>query len=572
MSILFTNIKENIKRTMVIMSLPVILYFMVGPLSVYCANLTEQHFYISDFFYTLLIIGLVILIAGSFLLSLLPSKLNKAACVLIAFFGIMSYVQDMWLNVKLAEDNGANMDWSSLTDVTRNNTIIWLVSFILIMGLTIWLKGRFVKAAFYISGFIAAVQLITLLTLIASGISVEKQGRNQKDYGLVGDVQYEVASDSNIIVFVVDTWGSSQLDNGIANNSHLLDAFADFTYYDNADSSYFRTFPSMTHMLTGVDISFDESCQDYLRQAWTSDEAKCFFDDVHSAGYNFYLYSTGGEDVYGDAANQYGLIDNTKEITWNVDKNAALIRMAKISIYKFVPYVLKPRFEVVNYLFGNIASYADAVDVNCGNSLYYDGLVSRGLSLSDNCNNAVIVQHIDGTHEPYTTSSECVSTGDGTLQSTQEGIVYEITEYMNRLKELGLYDSATIIITADHSSWTYKETADDPQIVYFVKLPQEHHDSYETNSAPISHDDFRATIIDLIGLDYSSYGKSIFDYSEGDTRSRTIVNQEYDDSYPRVAGSVSNIYSVYTYTGNREDFTNKVQTNGADEVHALLRD
>lgn len=569
---LMNHFKLNIKHTMVVMSLPVILYFMIGPLSVYCANLRDYHFYISDFFYVLAIVGVVIWLLGSVIISVLPCNINKIACTALSYIGIMSYVQDMWLNVKLAEDNGGNMDWGALSGVTRTNTAIWLTAFIVFAVLAIMFKGRFVKTVVYISGFICAVQIVTLVSLFISGISIESNALGSQDYGLVGDLQYTVGSENNVIVFVVDTWGSTQLEAGLSENSHLIDDFKDFTYYDNADSVYFRTFPSMTHMLTGVDVDFSKTTQEYLFDAWNDENARGFYDVIHDAGYEFYLYSTGGDEVYGDAANQYGLIDNVKPITWNVDKNAALVRMAKISIYKYVPYIIKPRFEVVNYLFGYIASYADARDINCGNTLYYDGLKACGLSVSDTVKDSIIIQHIDGTHTPYTTSSECEGTSEGTLLSTQEGIVFEITEYMNQLKELGLYDSATIIITADHSSWTYENKADDPQIVYFVKRPMQQQDSYVSNSAPISHDDFRATILSIIGQEYTDYGKSIFDYGENELRERMIVNQEYDDSYQRVAGSVSNIYSVYSYIGGKDDFISNVREHGADEVYTILRD
>ena len=44
--------------------------------------------------------------------------------------------------------------------------------------------------------------------------------------------------------------------------------------------------------------------------------------------------------------------------------------------------------------------------------------------------------------------------------------------YLNELKRLGVYDDATIIITADHGG-DWKE---EMQIIYFIKQPGEVHE------------------------------------------------------------------------------------------------
>lgn len=567
---IINNLKTNILRTVLICALPVLLYFIMGPLTVYALGLMGKHFYLSDFYIKIVAIGLIFLLIGSVLVASFPKKANGFILALIGYVGIMSYIQDMFLNIKLAENDGSPMKWQELSAYTRINACIWLVVFIVVVFLWLRLKDKLIKILMYISAFVGAVLLVTWATVFAKAIKDEDMLKSLPTYSLVGDRQYTVASDNNVIVFVVDTYGSNQLARGLEADEHLLDGFNDFIYYTNADSCYFRTFPSMTHMLTTLDVDFDQSMDDYKLEAWTSQTTNDIYTKIHDCGYQFYLYSTGGTDVYGDAVNMSGHIDNAREVTFNVDKKAAFIRLLKISVYKYVPYVAKPSFEIQSYLFDYIASVGDASDINCGNTLYYADLVD-GLSIDSECENAVIIQHLDGTHEPYVTNALCEADDNADLISTQQGIIRELERYISELKRLGLYDKATIIITADHSSWGDSERGMDPQIVYLVKPAMNHQDQLTINTAPISHDDFMPTILDIVGADYSEYGRSIFDISEDESRERTIVNQEYDDSYPRVPGCVSNIYSLYTYTGDLDDIIYEVENVGPLAVYPIVK-
>lgn len=570
MKVLKNNLKNNIKNVSIVLALPVVLYFFLGPIFVYNANIKDFEFSIGDFFYTIAGVGIVLWVAGSLLISLLPEKVANIPIFVIFYIGIMSVIQDMFLNVKLSEGDGSNMNWDNMKKTTTINTIIWISVLIILVVIFIIFKERAKKIFVGVAGFIAAVQFLTFVFTFFTALSGERANREAESYGLTGDTQYELASDNNIIVFLVDTWGSYQFEKALAENPSLADGFNDFTYYDNADSSYFRTFPSMTHMLTGVDMNMDDSFTGYLKDAWNNQNAIDYYNDVHNAGYNFYVYSIGGKSVFGNAKNMVGLIDNAKKVTLGNDKKAAINRMAKISFYKYVPYIVKPRFEVYSYLFSSITYFTDSVACTCGNASYYDGIKYTGLSINNDVKNAVIVQHIDGTHKPYETSSECnTDYYNATLQTTQEGIVCELNYYIDRLKEMGLYDDTTIIITADHSSWTTDTEADDPQIVYFVKKAGESHATMEYNHAPISHDDFRATVLDIIGVNYEKYGRSIFDIDENEERERVIINQEFNSDYKKVEGNPSNVFTKYTYIGNRETITNKARNDGPDETHKI---
>ena len=85
------------------------------------------------------------------------------------------------------------------------------------------------------------------------------------------------------------------------------------------------------------------------------------------------------------------------------------------------------------------------------------------------------------------------------------------------------------------------------------------------NSAPISWDDFQATIISLLEKDYSDYGTSIYDWDEDDERERTVYMIQNDESYPKVEGSTFNVYYKYNYLKDKTELNRKVK-KGPDEI------
>ena len=105
---------------------------------------------------------------------------------------------------------------------------------------------------------------------------------------------------------------------------------------------------------------------------------------------------------------------------------------------------------------------------------------------------------------------------------------------MDEMKKLGIYDNATIIITADHGQNTnvMKESEVDTDYdmtstpILFVKLAGEQHEERFVNStAPVSHTDFMATVIKAVGGDAQQYGRTFsqIDSNEGRERIFTYV-------------------------------------------------
>ena len=156
--------------------------------------------------------------------------------------------------------------------------------------------------------------------------------------------------------------------------------------------------------------------------------------------------------------------------------------------------------------------------------------------------------HISGLHERNNdTEGNYVEEYSVSLDETKIGLAKVVNKYINKLKEAGIYDNATIIIMGDHGK--NPSNGIDPQPIFIIKRPQEKHENMEINSAPISFDDFQATILTCVNIDYdkNEYGTSIFDWKETDNRQRTLSLLE--DGFMQ-----------YTYTGNRYELMDMIKS------------
>lgn len=550
---------NKLRTTLIIVALPMISYGFLGPLEIFFGNEKDFNFWYTDFFGILALISVVVWLIGSACIALLPNRILKITNALILGVGIASYIQNMFMNIKLSEDDGSPMQWETLGNFPVINLIIWIVLLIVVVSACILLKKKWELVSMAAAGFLCAIQLVAVLSLLLTSMG----GRNENGaLQMSGRNQFKVASDENIIVFVLDTYGSTQMENAMMQYPDMLDGLQDFTYYNNADCHYYCTFPSMTNMLTGNNFDFGaQLSQEWMAESWQSERAVNFYETLHKEGFVCNLYSAETGYVYGDLINLTEKFDNVNHMTPIVDQKQLVKLMAKMSMYRYVPYIVKPRFEVLTLEFGEIVSYEGDVTSIDNNGEFYQKLLNERLQIDEEEENALIIQHLFGTHKPYTINEHANLVESAEVSQTARGLFVIVDEYINQLKELGLYENATIIITADHGSWY----GGDAQPIFFIKRSGEQHDTMQTNSAPISLDDFQATILSVLDCEYDGYGTSIFDWEAGDTRERSVYMRISNEDYPEVPGSSFNVYYGYTYTTDKTELNEKIAA-GPDEI------
>lgn len=531
------------KKAMLSFIVSFLLGFMLvifGPAEIFFANVSEFEFLYGEFAGYMALFFLGILIVLTIVLTLLPEKIHRIVLSVLFAISVAGYLQVMVLNKNL-DLLGVNPDGYHVPPAQGIlNLLIWLVVLAGVIVLAVRKTEIWKKVVMYLSILLIGMQAAALVSLLLTAPG-EAYKRAKGDDRLWGKDQYTVSADKNIIVFVLDYFSSLYLQQMLAVYPDGADCLHDFTYYSNADCTYYGTFPSMEHMLTGCEVDTTISNDEWLKNSWNNDLTVEFYQEMHANNYNMNVYTT---DVHVlSAGNGCGIlrdrISNITDEPREVEVNTGLLlrTLSKMSGYRMAPDLIKPRF------YTNVSEYSLIVQelgegITHTNSDFYAKLQEDGLKADDSAN-YFIFQHLIGTHE-FNTDINGNYQEKTSVEETARGCMTIMEAYLDELKRLGVYDDATIIITADHGG-DWKE---DLQVIYFVKQPGEKHDVSPVTNAPISHCDMLPTVAQMAGIDHAKYGKSIFEFGQDEQRERTMWVRTKAEDYPTDA------YFCYTYTGD----------------------
>lgn len=547
-------------------TLCVYMFLVFGVYELYFANMNEWKFNFWDILMPS-VVALCIGLAFTFLLSLVLRGYNLDYCAtVIATVGLMSYVQANFL--PQTTFLGVSEVKTSVAEIFVN-IFLWLA----VIFAAIYLCKAFRKTALMIVGyaamFLIVIQIVPVPFMIAEGID-KMSDKTYTGYSITGADQFQVSSKNNVIVLIMDTFDSKTFAELIEEEPECYDEFSDFTFYDNVSSETYCTALSMPVMLTTHNIDYSMSLIDSNAEGWNSKEAEYFYRSMQENGYKVRLYTDN--DMYcGGAQNMLGKIDNTEEYQANYvsEKIPTYLGMAKLSMYRYMPHMLKVYFcveeskEINQYTVSdnikdalNLSEWQESslTSLERGvcfyNNDFYNGM-QNGLDVLDE-NSLCIFHHLYGMHEPYTTLDGTKSNKKGTL----DACMTILRDYISRLKELGVYDNSTIILTADHGLHTLEGS--DP--VMLIKPAGVTGERLTINSAPgVLQLDLLPTILECAGIDSKPLGHSLLSMDEDMQRVRIIGELIYSSEFKKankcsaVGYSSSNCYCEYTYVGEVQD-------------------
>lgn len=545
---------KRVVEAMLLTLFPILLYGIIGPLEIYAGNTNEFIFILKDFFGYFVILSVILWLIASLVLILLPKKISSVLRVIVFTFSLLSYLQNMFFNRQLMNTNGSAMNWENMHGLMVTNLIVWIVIAAICFILPLLIKDKYRKIYSTISGCLCLIQMVAVITLLIQVMPIR-----YSEQAFSGESQFVVAPNDNIIVLVVDSWYNTQFEETLMENRELENTLKDFTYYNNADSHYNYTFPSLPHMLTGTPYDCSITREAWKENCWHEPLCEKFYETLHSLQYECDLYTPGGSDyMAGDIGKLESLWDNIAEMEPCVRTDLLIRLMEKMTIYKYVPYILKPVFEVQDHVMQE-TSFWDGNSVVANNGEFYQALLNEGLSIDEELNNKFSVIHIRGLHQPWNIHADASPSETETAQEeVSAGLAVIIIEYIEQLKALGIYDTSTIIIMADHGI-----DRSMPQPIFLIKLPNTIQERIQITAAPISHDDFLATILEILGQDYTEYGTSIFDWHDGDLRTRELWYPTNRDK------EIINGFWIFTYETDRYEIMNQSDENASLVTYPL---
>lgn len=540
--------------------LPVFSFAIFAPTEIFFANYGDFDVVFSEFGGRFWQRGLVATLVIAVVLFLLPKLLTKIVLCVMWIFSLCGYIQTMFLNQHMDSIGATTFGYQPENSVVIKDFVIWGVVIVIALVLIFVSKKNWTKLVLFTSLILIGMQGVAYASLFLSAndeaFSLEIA---DGELTLDGSERFTVSSKGNVIVFILDTVNNMSYDEWMLKYyPEAAGILKDFTYYNNADSCDYGTFPTVSHILTGNTFKFSQGIREYFEECWTRDTTVQYYEDLHDAGYQVKVYMKDTEVMIADLplSTVEGMIDNVREDTAirAVDKELLDRTLLEMSAYRLLPDYFKPKFDVPNEQYLSIVSYPDNV-IEWANPDFYASMTEKGKLDTTNDTKYVIYYHLNGVHEcvndEYCNRIPAVDATEETISTTLRGAWEMLDVYLQYMKDAGVYDNSTIIVTADHG------TQANIQPIFFIKEAHETKKEMSVTSAPITWDEFLPTVAEAAGLNGHKYGETIYDYKDGELRERTYViraddpDYPYVDSYTGIKNMLHLVYRTYTYTGDR---------------------
>ncbi|MBQ1977113.1 MAG: sulfatase-like hydrolase/transferase [Ruminococcus sp.] len=539
-------------------SAPFILILCTG-FSLFFTNASELPFAFGDFALVWTLITFILGAVLSALLILTGKMLHKILFTIISFASVAGFFQYMATTLTfkgLPADHGSTAMASTTLKVI--NLVVWILAATAFIWLGIFFRNTARSRKIITFLLILVTVMQTFATVPNALIYFSDKNKKDPDQGmsfLTHDNMFEVSSQDNIIVFVLDRMDSEYFERFLKNYPEYKEKLDGFTYYSDNISTYPRTYPAITSMLSGINTDFTGR-QSYFENAYKDSD---FLNDLQKNGYKINLYTPGhyayeDADVFGD------LVSNVAHsVSHTVSDPASLhLGMLELSSYFWAPEIFKST-TISAKSFSDVISYrtdqARYEITETSDAEIYAYLRTEGLNTQDS-NKTFSFIHLRGCHAPATLNENCELRLDGSSYDYADaihqtaGIFRLITEYTDHLKDKGLYDDATIIITGDHGALEHDQNDYTSPIctALLVKEKGEFGTDMKESTAQVSQANLHATIIKSAEIQTSvDYGDAYSEIPEGVNTTRIHYFQPWSTKSENV---------TYEITGPAKDFNN----------------
>ena len=500
---------------------PTFIVCLYAPYKLYLNNSGEFWFNLNTIWAVPAVTFLIAFAAASLIGIVLKGSLRYAYLGLLFGLGVCLYLQGNFIGLKVGAINGSDVDWSIYRTRMVICALIWLIIIAAAVFVMARFKDKYSDSVLVIAGILSLVQVIFLATSLVPALSQESEISNAEEAFLSGDDIYEVGSDGNIIVFVLDAFDGTYMDE-ILQDDAVADDFDGFVLYDNYTGLYPQTEYSVASMIGGRILH-----NEYPRTQWVEENAKgrMYLDEVMDAGYDLSIYTSMPEDVperIKKACDNYAVAHLD---FYNTRTCFALLY--KLVACTYAPDILKPYVWMRGDEFkGAAVSDIDSEYYDNSNDVFRDGLRSSGVSIAEGCKKYKFI-HIWGAHEPFRIDemgNDTEENWDKNIDAAK-GCLHYVREYMEDMRAQGVYDNSAIIITADHGWHGNDGIITNP---VFMMKDFGAQGAMTITSAPASHEDLGATTARLAGCaDVSAYGTPMQDITEDTVRDRFYYGYTY---------------------------------------------
>ncbi len=473
-----------------------------------------------------LVCGLIL----ALLISVFWGKGFSALLTLVAACTLGMFLQSLLLNGGLPEATGIAVNWGSFKQQMLIDALVWA----LIIAAYFVAAHKFQSLSKLLQISICAVLvLVQTVSLITGIVAAQNANKDADVVRMTEEGLFTVSPKKNTVVFVLDTFDTEDILRLEGQDKNTLAAFNGFTFYNNSSGKMIPTRYAIPYLLSGEQPQHDETFGNWCRTMYSRSS---FLSDIKDAGYSIGIYSDDGS-----VHRPYEIADKTINIHKvkdpSINTQGTINILAGCGIYKSAPWLVKPYFWFYqDQLNENVIDHSNVDPAGVvyveKDGAFHEKLVDKKLTASDEGEKGAFrFIHLLGTHAPYVLNEQGFQVEKSDIDAQARGSLQIVADYIQQLKDLGVYDDTTIIVTADHGRFDFtaswkpgfnphdlgnaglanggKDIGRATCPLWLIKPAQSAEQDAlpcQVSNVPTGHEDYAATVIDAVDGDYAKYG------------------------------------------------------------------
>ena len=547
-TISFIEIRKHLKFILPTVGFYSFMMFFYFPNEIYFNNYREMHVGMGIYILGTILGFLLFSGAVVFLLHFLPEIICKIVCYSYFTMGILCYIQNNFINGSMTVMDGNKQVWSKASAILDISIWIVLIAIFAFIFIKFCRKSKFESIVSTVSVYISLILVVAFAYLLFTT-------EYKENYRLTTELEFELSPNNNTLIFVLDGFDTQYIDKILEKDKDFLSPLHDFTYYSNCTSNYAFTSFGVPYLLTGTKWPYDMHEVEYMDYAY---ENSTLLEDMYSNGASVGIYTDS--DLVPIESKDFVVNCHAISESWNINLEDMINLTYKTSKYKSYPLFCKNHFFFSNYDFDGLINDSEVYDTSTDVTMY-NSLSDKPLILNDNLQSAYRFYHMKGAHLPVNMDRNCQpkDAPDSEVSEQSMGAMKIVYEYLNQMKELGIYDNSTIIITADHGHnyqvEGYEYMLDEMDLemhsnpILFCKPANQNQDVMIESSAPVSQTEIVQTIAESFGLNRAYSGEYALD--DIDENSNRIRYMEYRRQEKGIIP-----YTKFEINGNARDWNN----------------
>lgn len=542
------------KQMLVVFSLTGILlshFFLFAPTTLYIGNADEFSLslgnILSHFMRPAVFCGAALMLVGA----VLPSESRIRYCVLLASLSILFWIQSNLLTWDYGALDGRSIDWTQ----DRWRGWVDLGIWVSVIAATLWFSERLLKPVIATSVTIFGLQLILIAFTVATNWSNHfTRPEHRTSDALVEN--YRFSSKMNVVHLIIDGF-QSDVFNEIINEGDegrgFLSRLDGFVFFQEHLGVFPYTHMTIPAMLTGEIYRNHVSIETFRDETLGG---KTFLNAAYDAGYEvdiasplpMYHWYTRGK--YTNAYNM-----STKRHLAGSERDLSdVVKLLDLTLFRSAPHLLKRLvYNGQKWLLQPIFYSSNPTNLHF---FFAHNEYLKNLEVQMSVTRSAPVYkliHVMLSHTPFVAGENCTYAGKVlpvarvTVKNQARCGLRSAIRMLERMKELGIYDDALIILMGDHGAWVppaglqphtlpdgRRKTVD--PIVAAMALPllaikrPGASGELQVSEVPSSLVDTAATIASVLDFDVTFPGRSVFDLRPGQPRLRQYHYYRYSRS------------------------------------------